>query len=195
MSSDLVVAIDQPAPRSIADRGGAGRGVDDVGEQDGCEDTIRVLGSQQRSELLVGPAVCLDERTGRLPLLRHIRQQDDTARKRPCADEAQMVRVDPIGEHVLAAPSTTGKISSRYSSISPCASRVLVRSALPVEDELAIVTGLQGLHLGGGIPDRMVVFCQSGRWSVCETTYFGISFIRRANSTSPPAVGQKAAQI
>ena len=42
----------------------------------------------------------------------------------------------------------------------------------------------------------MVVLFQSARSIVFETTYFGISFMRRDSHWSPPsAVGQNAAQI
>ena len=71
------------------------------------------------------------------------------------------------------------------------------RSALPYMSSSPPGCSLSRLISAATSPRRMVVLLQSARSSVFETTYFGISFMRRVQlgivAASP--VGQNAAQI
>jgi hypothetical protein len=94
------------------------------------------------------------------------------------------------GNRRLPLPSTTGKIISRYSSMTPCGISDCTSVQLPATRIGPPSACLSFATSAATSPPSTVVFSHSGSRSVVEATNFGIAFILSANS--PERCGQAA---
>jgi hypothetical protein len=72
-------------------------------------------------------------------------------------------------------PSTTGYMNNRYSSTSPAAMRSLTNVMLPVVTMSPPALAFSSRISSMKAPRSTVVCCQSGSWTVLDTTYFDTS--------------------